>query len=363
MSLVADPIATRKIQAVLDDQVDYKGTVKRVHITFLPPGLELENFKLIEKPDGRWNEPLFYAKHTVATLVWRKLLSFQVVARAVVIDPKIIVARQHEKKLKKSKDIGAEAQEQFPLKLDQVEVQNGDVLFSEGMGKNVPKIWIHDINVLAKNFATVKTLMEDKPATVHADAIVQRSGRAKVSVAADPFAKKPTFEGKASLKDLAIKDLYSFMVPKTGMYATQGTIDVFTDFNVNNGVMKGGVKRLLKNVEIKSADNGLFDRLKAWMVDEAIDLVEDDVPGRKAVATIVPLRGRIDNPDVQLVPAVLGILRNAFVTALRSGFAGVPPPEADKKEGVIPQTLHALSKNAGPPKAQPTGADQKTQRK
>jgi hypothetical protein len=62
----------------------------------------------------------------------------------------------------------------------------------------------------------------------------------------------------------------------------------------------------------------------------------------------------VNSPDVQVVPAVLGVLRNAFVQAIASGFSHVPPKTAEKKEGFFRQAIDAFKKGEGPPEAQPT---------
>jgi hypothetical protein len=50
---------------------------------------------------------------------------------------------------------------------------------------------------------------------------------------------------------------------------------------------------------------------------------------------------------------VLGVIRNAFVAGLESGFAHLPPPVASDRQGLLEQTKDALKDDAGPPKAQP----------
>jgi hypothetical protein len=56
-----------------------------------------------------------------------------------------------------------------------------------------------------------------------------------------------------------------------------------------------------------------------------------------------------------MVPTILGVIRNAFVEGLASGFSNLPPKTAEKKEGVLKQTWQALKKGEGPPEAQPEG--------
>ena len=83
-------------------------------------------------------------------------------------------------------------------------------------------------------------------------------------------------------------------------------------------------------------------------------LLADNDQGHDTVKTIIPIRGTIKDPQAQLVPTVLGVVRNAFVVGLRTGFAGLPPRTAPEKEGVFKQAVQALKKSDGPPEAQPT---------
>jgi hypothetical protein len=352
--LVADPIATRFARKTLDEGEGFRGALDRVHVTFFPPGADITRFKLIEHPGGKWTEPLLYADKVSTQVFWRQLLAGKLVGRVRIEGSKIIMARQHEKKAEKTKSISETLADMAPIKIDRVEIVDGEVLFASGMGKHAPKVWVHDIELVVENMATRKAFMEGEPTLLTASAKVQRSGRLSAFVTMDPWAKGLTFAGEASLKDLAARDLHSFMAATTDLEATEGSIDVFTEFKVKDGRITGGVKPMLKNIEIRSAEEGVFDKLKAWFADTAVEIASDRVPGRNAVATVVPLKGSIDSPDVQLLPAVLGVLRNAFVEGLASGFSHLPPKTAPKKEGLIEQAKEALfEKDEGPPDAQP----------
>jgi hypothetical protein len=71
------------------------------------------------------------------------------------------------------------------------------------------------------------------------------------------------------------------------------------------------------------------------------------------VATVIPIEGRLDQPDIQLWPTIFGVVRNAFVEGMSASFQNVPPEHADDKQGILEQAKHAVKKDAGPPKAQP----------
>jgi hypothetical protein len=86
----------------------------------------------------------------------------------------------------------------------------------------------------------------------------------------------------------------------------------------------------------------------------AVKLFSDRVPGREAVATIIPIRGNLEHLDAQITPAIMAVLRNAFVEGLSSSLSSTPPPVANKDEGVVRPLVHALKKDEPRPvKAQP----------
>ena len=80
-------------------------------------------------------------------------------------------------------------------------------------------------------------------------------------------------------------------------------------------------------------------RLLRWFGDELAVLPADvadylritdrAVEARNAVATVVPIKGDLTGPDVQLWPTIMGVLRNAFVEGLTTGYAHLPPPTSE----------------------------------
>jgi hypothetical protein len=174
----------------------------------------------------------------------------------------------------------------------------------------------------------------------------------KLKVSADLFASPLAFSGHFDLVGLRVAELYDFIAPKTKLQTPRGTIDLFAEFKSKGGHIEGGVKPVLKDVDVRPVEPGAWDRFKAWLADLGVKAASDHTE-RHAVATIVPIEGRLANPDVQIWPAILGVVRNAFVEGIAGGFAHLPPPVAPEKKGPLTQAKDALTKAKGPPKAQP----------
>lgn len=240
-----------------------------------------------------------------------------------------------------------------PLEVDHLDILGGQVAFVDVSRAERPELWLHDLELSVENLTTRVRSGEGRPVLLTASGTLARSGDVAIFVTANPFEKGLTFSGRAAIIGLETAELYRFVAPATKLQAPEGTVDIFVEFDCRNGELTGGVKPVLKKVAIRPAEKNPFTVLKAWVADLAIKIFRDDDPQRNAVATVVPIKGTITGPDVQLWPAIFGVMRNAFVEGLTSGYAHVPPATAPKKESVVAQGVKALA-GSQPPEAQPT---------
>jgi hypothetical protein len=249
-------------------------------------------------------------------------------------------------------DLARELRRITPLDIDHIDILDGQVAFVDVSRKERPELWLHDLQLSVENLATRVRMTEGRPVLLTASATLANSGAVSIFITADPFEKGLTFSGRAAVVGLQTAELYQFIEPATNLHAPHGTIDLFVEFDCRNGELTGGVKPVLKNVEVRPDDGKLGTRLKAWAADVAVKLFSDRVAQRNAVTTVIPIKGTLSAPDLQLWPTIFGVLRNAFVEGLTSGFAHLPPQTAPEKQGVIKQGVDSLTGSA-PPKAQP----------
>jgi hypothetical protein len=89
------------------------------------------------------------------------------------------------------------------------------------------------------------------------------------------------------------------------------------------------VKPILKNVEVRPVGDDFGDKVKAWLADRGLKLFSNEGSQGREAGTVIPIQGRLDDPQVQLWPTILGVVRNAFVEGITGGFDYLPPPAAD----------------------------------
>ncbi len=359
VGLVLDPVAAHYTRKALDGSDAVSGNFEKVHVTVLPPGYEVSRLKLIEARGGDWAQPLFYARRALATVDWRRLLHAELALSVRLDEPKVIVLAKEPPSAKPERpatpppDIRSSLQKLLPARANRVEIRDGEFLLRDRAAPRHPEIWVHHIELVIENVTTRKGLAGGQPATVSARATLGHSGAATLYASADPFAAKPEFVGTLALRGWKVAELYDLEEPITTLQTPEGTIGIFAKFKAHAGAISGGIKAVLENIDVRPTEETFGNKLKAWVADKGIRLFADRVPERNAVATVVPIEGRFDQPDTEILPAILGVVRNAFVEGVSAGFAHLPPPAAPQSEGMLTQAKHSLEKDKGPPKAQP----------
>jgi uncharacterized protein DUF748 len=238
-----------------------------------------------------------------------------------------------------------------PLDVDHIDILDGQVAFVDTSRQERPELWLHDLQLSVENLTDRVRLTEGRPVLLTASGTLARSGAVSILITADPFEKGLTFSGRAAMVGLETAELYRFIEPATKLKAPEGTIDIFVEFDCRNGQLTGGVKPVLKNVRIRPDDKGFFTALKAWVTDLAVKLFSDRVRDRNAVATVIPIKGTLTGPDLELWPAIFGVMRNAFVEGLTSGYAYLPPKTGEAPPAPGAQPSPSESHSTSPPAA------------
>ena len=342
--LALNPFVAKHTRDVLASLKGYRGSFDDVSVSLYRLSYTIDGLKLVQvptPPGGSEKRPFFFAQRVRIGLHWRDLIHKRELVGDVELDkPKLNLIAGKSKGQSQTgiqdPQLGDKIKRLSPLDVERIEFKDAEVTFADDTSHGSPSIWLHDLDATLENLATRVGLSHGEPTTLAASGTLQRTGQVSVFVTADPLAKKLGFSGRASVERLALKDVGNFLVKKIDLSAEKGSVDLFAEFDAHDGVIAGGVKPVLKNVDVKPAKGGVMPAIKAWIADAALKLFSDRVPGRNAVATVVPLKGTIHGPQAQVWPTVWATLRNAFVVGLESGFARLPAGDPAKK-GVLPQ--------------------------
>lgn len=357
LAVALDPIVewqTRERLKIFEPR--YKVTFEDASLQPFKLNYVLKGLKVMRQSAGGQELPYVSVERTQLGIYGRELLHMHLVATVEVDKPRLnLIAAKAEKEQQldpKIPDLSEKLLKIMPLTVDRVQVRDAAMLFTDKTKPEFPNIWIHKVDATLENLATRAALARGEPTSVALSGTIQESGELSAFLTADPLAKGLYFAGRASVLNFELKELSKTMASESGLSVSEGTLDLFAEFDCRAGQLEGGIKPVLKNVKVVKGKPGLGNAVKAVLADAAVKVLSDRVGQRDAVATVIPLRGDINKPQIQLWPAVIGVLRNAFVIGVSESYARLPPAEAGRKDGLVKQVIEGLDKK-DTPKAEP----------
>jgi hypothetical protein len=223
---------------------------------------------------------------------------------------------------------GEEVREEspFPVAVSRVEVHDGSAVLLDETVPGEELLRIDALEIVVENFTTVRSRSGGLPAVVSARGRIGRDGEIAAFATLNPHGEDLDFAGRVQVVRLNLEEVGGYVEGAVGLRPTRGEISAFLEFSVRDGRITGGVKPILEDVEVEAADEGAAEDLKAWFAQAAIELFSG--PGKRdALATVIPIEGRIGSPDADVWQALLGVIENAFLRAVSAGFESLDPPE------------------------------------
>ena len=226
-----------------------------------------------------------------------------------------------------------------PFKINSLVITNGQAHFQNQYSDPPVDIYMTEVFGVATNLTHSRDIRQALPGGVSASGTTLGEGRFDLECKLDPLAKAPTFQLNASLTNVDLTQLNSFLRAYGKFDVARGDFALFTSFAAADEKYDGYVKVLFSNLKIFKWDK---ERKK-----DALQIFWQAIVGTVAtllknqphdqLATKVPITGAFQNTDVHIWPTIQTLLRNAFVRAL------VPQPDE-----------HVSVENAK--KVQPNGA-------
>lgn len=245
-------------------------------------------------------------------------------------------------------------QRAIAIDVDAVEAHRSEAyIIDPGLPNAV--LWLHKIELGIENAATRRRLLEGYPALLTMRGKLQHTGTLSAFVSANPFADGLAFSGRASLRGLDLRELTPWLGAAVGVRAAQGSADAFMAFTCHGGRIRGAVKIVLRGVETVPTRDGFWHWLKAHTIDAIAGWFSRESERGEILATVLPIEGNLSDPAVQVWPAVLGVLYNAFVQGLSASYAGLPLERASEPQSAAAQTWRVLIEGERP-RAQPRPA-------
>ncbi len=204
----------------------------------------------------------------------------------------------------------------MPLKVNRFEIFNGTIKYTDKGSKPPVALEMNNTHVLAQNLSSVKAT-ELLPATVAAEADLY-GGKLLFNMKMDPLADDLTFDMNTELKNTELPQLNDFFKAYAKLDVSRGTFGLYTEVAAKEGKFKGYVKPLIKDLDVlgpEDKDDKLLQKFWEAFAGGVGVLFRNQKHDQ--VATKIPFEGTFRKTDANIWYAVIDILRNAFIEALR----------------------------------------------
>ncbi|HEY1101729.1 MAG TPA: DUF748 domain-containing protein, partial [Myxococcota bacterium] len=217
-------------------------------------------------------------------------------------------------------DVAKELGKLLPIKINRLRVIDGVVDFKTQIelpsgGNRALDLKVTNIDVLATNLTNSKKLGKSLTGTLKASASAEKWGDIDVEGKLNAMAAQPTFDIDASLKNLQLPQLNDWSMAFGRFAFSSGRLDVFTEIAAKDGGFVGYVKPLATDVKTSAIQKDIGAQIIAGAVEGVTKLLSN--PNSKRAGSKVEFSGALNSPDVDVLGAVIEVLKNAVIKALR----------------------------------------------
>lgn len=204
-----------------------------------------------------------------------------------------------------------------PLKINRFDVLDGEVHYVDPYSKPKVDVPVTELNIQGKGLTNESQPGELLPATIDATAKLF-DGDISVDVNLDPLKKQPTFDLTAELKETNLVNFNPFFTAYANFDLKKGNVALYSEFAAKDGNFKGYVKPLIKDLDIvqfEKEEGSVLQIAYEAFIGSVAEIFQNQ--RKETLATRVEVQGKFSNPEVGILSAVLSVLKNAFIEALK----------------------------------------------
>lgn len=311
---------------------DYTGRVEWVRLHPLTASADIYDFH-IDKKGGDIPVHFFYSPRWNVALQWSEILHGVERASVTIFDPRVnlVAGPSSDQSQVGISGVWIDAiKALIPWRVNRIRIHNGDVHFLDFHADPKVDLELNKLEVAADNMSNSKDLKVPLPATIRIDAKPLLTGDFEMNLAVNFDEKYATFTQNFRMEHVPAVGANSALQKYLKVRVKSGEIGLYSELTGDKGVYHGYVKPFFSQLKFEPnpADEGNPGAIWSGVLNTVKGLFEND---KKVIATQSEISGRVDQPQIDALGAIAGVLWNAYIQALRPGFdpTHAPPQPTD----------------------------------
>ena len=218
------------------------------------------------------------------------------------------------------------------LAIDRLDITKGRFAFFNRAASPPYRLNLTDATLTVENLSNQRA---QGPSTIRLSGKFMGSGQTQASATMRPARAGADVDLKVSVEDTEMASMNDVVRAYGKFGVSQGQFSLFSELKVTDGNITGYVKPLFRDVQVGGDQPGEPKTFGQKVRESLIGMLAKILKNRPRgeVATVVPISGRVGQPQTRTWEAIGGLLRNAFLRAILPGFEfnrSEKTPEAPK---------------------------------
>jgi hypothetical protein len=314
----------------LQDMNGYHGHIAEVSLSLWRGAYQLHQVTITQHGDGV-PVPFFEAPRIEISLAWRHLFHGRFVGEAFLSAPVVnfVDGRNGgEDQTGSGVDWRRRLEALAPFRLTTVVVEEGVVSLHVPDSRPPITASLQDVQAQISNLGNIRA-ESGRPARIDASARLLDEATVELQSRFDPIGHADDFDLHLRIAGLRLVALNQLAREYAALDFESGHGHLVMELDVQDGAVSGYVKPLFQEMRVFGWESDVERAAKgparlAWeAVVEGVTRLFRNRDARQ-FATRIPVSGHIEDRRYGLLPAVAGVLRNAFIEAYRANFEGLP---------------------------------------
>jgi len=307
------------VNRVLDQNEQYAGVIGEVHLQPWRGAYSIEDVRL-SKTTGDIPVPFFTAERVDFAIETSALLRGKFVGRIRVTKPEINFVDAGSSSALSQTGAGgpwlAIIRDLYPFQINSAEIVDGNVHFRAFKTEPSVDVYLSHVEGTIENLTNIYDELTPLFSTVTVKALAMDQARFEYEMKLDPFSYRPSFQLALRLLGLDVTKTNALARAYGNFDFESGWFDLVAEFDAKEGAVTGYVKPLFRNLKVFDLREDSRNPLQAfWEALVGIAAAVFKNQERDQVGTLIPISGRLDEPNADYLATVGNLLRNAFVRA------------------------------------------------
>ena len=324
LRLFLPSIVLHFVNKELKDMEEYTGHVEDIDIALIRGAYVIDGIEILKRDTNKTaaidTVPFFSCPKIDLSVHWKALFQGKVVGELLVDQPKLnfVHTPSVEPEVKQdTSDLRGLIRDLMPLDINRFEINQAEVHYIDNLSSPKVDVFIKDLNILATHLTNDPVEGDSLPSSLNANGRAY-DGVFNLDVKLNALADQPTFDMSAAFENVNLVGLNDFLRAYGNFDVKKGEFNVFTEFAAKEGVFKGYVKPLIKDLDVvqwNKEEGNVLQILWETLVAGAAELFENQKEDQ--LGSKITIENTFENPNIHTGQAIMIILRNAFVQALR----------------------------------------------